>query len=244
MPKASWRKLNIMNCIITGASRGLGKAMAERFAAGGFDLYLCSKDEGRLTSTKVELSARHPGIAVHSRAVDVADKTQVRAFADWMLQSDTAVDVLINNAGQFIPGGVTDEPEGALEMLMAVNLYSAYHLTRRLLPAMMARRSGHIFNICSVASLKAYPNGGAYGITKHALKGFSANLREEMKPHGVKVTAVYPGAAFTDSWAASGIDPQRLMKAEDVAEMIFSASRLSPQATVEEILLRPQLGDI
>ncbi len=233
-----------MNCIITGASRGLGKAMAERFAAGGYDLFLCSRDEGRLTATRADLAARYPGITVQSRVVDVADKIQVRAFADWMLHSGITIDVLINNAGQFIPGGVADEPEGALEMLMAVNLYSAYHPTRRLLPAMMTRRSGHIFNICSVASLKAYPNGGAYGITKHALKGFSANLREEMKPHGIKVTAVYPGAAYTDSWAASGIDPQRFMKAEDVAEMIFSASRLSPQAAVEEILLRPQLGDI
>ena len=233
-----------MNCIITGASRGLGKAMAERFAEGGFHLYLCSRDEGKLAATKAELSTRYPGVTIHSRAVDLGDKTQVLAFADWILQSDATVDVLINNAGQFIPGSVHDEPEGALEMLMAVNLYSAYHLTRRLLPAMMARRSGHIFNICSVASLKAYPNGGAYGITKHALKGLSANLREEMKPHGVKVTTVYPGAAFTDSWAASGIDPQRFMKADDVAEIIFSASRLSPQATVEEILMRPQLGDI
>jgi short-subunit dehydrogenase len=195
-------------------------------------------------ATGADLSAQYPDITIQSRVVDVADKTQVLAFADWMLRSGATIDVLINNAGQFIPGGVADEPEGALEMLMAVNLYSAYHLTRRLLPAMMARRGGHIFNICSVASLKAYPNGGAYGITKHALKGFSANLREEMKPHGIKVTAVYPGAVYTDSWAASGIDPQRFMKAEDVAETIYAASRLSPQAAVEEILLRPQLGDI
>ena len=165
-------------------------------------------------------------------------------FAHWITESGTGADVLINNAGQFIAGSVHDEPEGALEKLMAVNLYSAYHLTRRLLPAMISRRSGHIFNICSVASIKAYPNGGAYSITKYALAGFSANLREEMKRHGIKVTAVFPGATYTDSWAASGIDPQRFMTAADVAEMVFSASRLSPQATVEEILMRPQLGDL
>jgi short-subunit dehydrogenase len=109
---------------------------------------------------------------------------------------------------------------------------------------MMARRSGHIFNICSVASLQAYPNGGAYSISKYALAGFSANLREEMKPHGIKVTTVYPGAAFTDSWSGTGVDPRRIMTAADVAEMVYTASRLSPQATVEEILLRPQLGDL
>jgi len=233
-----------MNCIITGASRGLGKAMAERFAAAGYDLYLTSRDGAKLAAAAAELSARYSASTVHSYPADMGEKSQVEAFAHWIAESGASADVLINNAGQFIPGSVHDEPEGALETLMAVNLYSAYHLTRRLLPAMIARRSGHIFNICSVASIKAYPNGGAYSITKHALAGFSANLREEMKPYGIKVTTVYPGAAYTDSWAASGIDPQRFMTAADVAEMVFSASRLSPQATVEEILMRPQLGDL
>ena len=116
--------------------------------------------------------------------------------------------------------------------------------TRLLLPGMMARKTGHIFNMCSVASLKAYSNGGAYSISKFALAGFSANLREEMKAFGIKVTTVYPGAAYTDSWAGSGVDPQRIMEAGDVADMVLAASRLSPQATVEEILLRPQLGDL
>jgi len=218
--------------------------MAERFAAGGYDLYLCSRDGSKLAATVAELSARYPGIAVRSYSTDMGDKAQVAAFADWIASAGAAADILVNNAGQFIPGSVHNEPEGTLETLMAVNLYSAYHLTRRLLPAMMARRSGHIFNICSVASIKAYPNGGAYSISKYALAGFSANLREEMKPHGIKVTAVYPGAAYTDSWASSGVDAQRLMTAADVAEMVFSASRLSPSAAVEEILMRPQLGDL
>jgi len=218
--------------------------MAERFAAGGYDCYLCSRDAAKLTATTSELSARYPAVGIHGRPADMGDPVQVMAFADWIGEQGATTDVLINNAGQFIPGSVHNEPAGALETLMAVNLYSAYHLTRQLLPAMMARRSGHIFNICSVASIKAYPNGGAYSITKYALAGFSANLREEMKPHGIKVTSVFPGAAYTDSWAASGIEAQRFMTAADVAEMVFSASRLSPSATVEEILMRPQLGDL
>ena len=233
-----------MNCIINGASKGLGKAVAEKFAAGGYDLYLCSRNADALSAAREELSSRYPSVTVRSAAFDLAIKEDVQAFGQWVLGMGVTPDVLVNNAGQFIPGSVHDEPDGALEQLIAVNLYSAYHLTRILLPGMMACKKGHIFNMCSVASLKAYPNGGAYSISKYALAGFSANLREEMKPHGIKVTAVYPGAAYTDSWVGSGIDPQRIMEAADVAEMIFAASRLSPQATVEEILLRPQLGDI
>ncbi len=233
-----------MNCIITGASKGLGKAMAERFAKGGYDLYLCSRDQRTLQSARQELAARYPGVTIHSRSADMGVKEQVAAFGRWLLDAGIGVDVLINNAGVFLPGSVHNEAEGVLEQLIAVNLYSAYHLTRQLLPAMMARRAGHIFNICSVASLQAYPNGGAYSISKYALAGFSANLREEMKPYGIKVTTVYPGAAFTDSWAGSGVDPNRIMTAADVAGMVFAASELSPRATVEEILLRPQLGDL
>ena len=233
-----------MNCIITGASKGLGKAIAEKFAAGGYDLCLCSRNSGSLSAAQEELSSRYPSVTIRSAAYDLGVKDQVQAFGDWILGQKIEADVLVNNAGQFIPGSVSDEPDGALEELIAVNLYSAYHLTRLLLPGMMARKKGHIFNMCSVASLKAYPNGGAYSISKYALAGFSANLREEMKPHGIKVTTVYPGAAYTDSWAGSGIDPQRIMEAADVADMIYAASRLSPQATVEEILLRPQLGDL
>ena len=218
--------------------------MAERFAKGGYDLYLCSRDQRTLLATQQELAARYPAVAIHSKAVDMGVKEQVAAFGQWLLDAGVGVDVLINNAGQFLPGSVHSEAAGVLEQLIAVNLYSAYYLTRQLLPGMMARRAGHIFNICSVASLQAYPNGGAYSISKYALAGFSANLREEMKPHGIKVTTVYPGAAFTDSWAGSGVDPNRIMSAADVAGMVFAASELSPQATVEEILLRPQQGDL
>ena len=233
-----------MNCIITGASKGLGKAMAERFAAGGYDLTLVARDGARLAEVQAELETRYPGVHIRYFAVDMGKEAAVLSFGRELVETGVEVDVLINNAGQFIPGSVHNEPAGVLEKLMAVNLYSAYYLTRQLLPAMMTRRSGHIFNICSVASFKAYPNGGAYSITKYALAGFSANLREEMKPYNIKVTSVYPGATYTDSWAGSGVDPQRIMTAADVAEMVYTASRLSPQATVEEILLRPQLGDL
>jgi short-subunit dehydrogenase len=148
-----------------------------------------------------------------------------------------------------LPGNIYDEEEGMLEQMMAINLFSAYHLTRVLLPAMVRQEvsggsRGHIFNMCSIAGLQAYPNGGSYSISKFALSGFSKNLREEMKPYGIKVTGVYPGAVFTDSWAGSGVGPERIMEPGDVASMIYTAAFLSPQATVEDIILRPQKGDL
>jgi short-subunit dehydrogenase len=233
-----------MNSIITGASRGLGRAIAEEFAARGYDLVLTSRDAVALAAAVRELGDRYPAVHIRSKAADLSDREQTKELGCWVLESGVTVDVLVNNAGQFIYGSLYEEEEGVLERLIAVNLYSAYHLTRALLPEMVARKAGHVFNICSIASLKAYPHGGAYGISKYALAGFSANLREEMKEHGVKVTAVYPGAVYTDSWAGSGVDPHRIMEAADIARMVVAATGLSPQATVEEIVLRPQLGDL
>jgi len=131
-----------------------------------------------------------------------------------------------------------------LEEMLAVNLMSAYHLTRVLLPSMIQRKSGHIFNLCSIAAFAAYANGGSYSISKFALSGFSKNLREEMKPYGIKVTGIYPGAIYTDSWSGSGVDPNRIMKPSDIADTILQISKLSPQAVVEDLVIRPLLGDL
>ncbi len=233
-----------MNIIITGASRGFGKAIAEQFAANGYNLYITSRNEVRLYKAMEVLTTRFPEVSIKAKPFDLSQKTEVKDFANWLLGMHISIDILVNNAGSFEPGSVYNEPEGTMENMMAVNFFSAYHLTRALIPVMMAQQSAHVFNMCSIASFQAYKNGGAYSISKFALAGFSKNLREEMKPHGIKVTAVYPGAAYTDSWANSGIDPGRIMTADDVAKMIYAAAQLSPQACVEDIVVRPQLGDL
>jgi len=232
-----------MNVVITGASRGIGKAVAELFAANGHHLFLSSRNEVSLYKTMEELVARYPAVTVKAKAFDLAKKEEAIACGNW-IQSSVVPDILVNNAGLFEPGSVHNEPDGVLESQVETNLYSAYHLTRTLLPKMMTKKSGHIFNLCSIASLNAYDNGGAYSISKFALYGFSRNLREEMKSHGIKVTHVIPGAVYTDSWSGSSIDPKRIMEAADIAKMIYAASQLSPQACVEEIVIRPQLGDL
>lgn len=234
----------MMNIVITGASRGLGKAIAELFAANGYNLYLTSKSAVALYKTMEELTMRFPDITIRAKPFDLNEREHIRQLAEWVLSFGIAVDILVNNAGSFEPGSVHNEPEGTMESMMNINFFSAYHLTRAFIPKMIEQKSGHIFNMCSIASFQAYKNGGAYSISKFALAGFSKNLREEMKPFGIKVTSVYPGAANTDSWAGSGIDPKRIMEAGDIATMIFSAAQLSVQACVEEIVLRPQLGDL
>lgn len=232
-----------MNVAVTGASKGIGKAIAKQFAAKGHHLFLCSRNETALYKTVEELTKAYPAAIIKAKPFDLSRKDEARAFGIWCLEYGVP-DILVNNAGSFEPGSVHNEPDGLLERQVATNLYSAYHVTRTVLPWMMERHSGHIFNICSIAGLKAYENGGAYSISKFAMDGFNKNLREEMKPHGIKVTAVYPGAVLTDSWGNFDNSHHRIMEADDVAQMICSASLLSKAACVEEIVLRPQLGDL
>ena len=233
-----------MNAVITGASRGIGEATARIFALHGFDLLLTSRNEEKLLNTIGELKREFPNVSVDGKAFDLGSKQQALLFGQWVNHNADTIDVLVNNAGNFIQGNVSDEPDGALEELMGVNLYSAYHITRTVLPKMVRTGAGHIFTLCSIASLGAYPNGGAYSISKFALLGFTKNLRKEMQPHGIKVTAIIPGAAYTDSWKSSGLPETRFMEADDIAKAIYHATLLSPQATVEEIIIRPQLGDL
>lgn len=231
------------NVIITGASKGLGKAIAEKFAAAGHWLILCSRNEKVLQATQQELSQKYSNNNIKISATDISKKEDAIAFGNFCLQYATP-GILINNAGSFLPGTIHTEKDGVFETMMQTNLNSAYYLTRTVLPAMMEAKSGHIFNMCSIASLAAYKNGGSYSISKFALLGFSKNLREELKPYNIKVTAVIPGAVYTDSWSGSGINPDRIMQADDVANMVYAASLLSPQACVEDIVMRPQLGDL
>lgn len=233
-----------MNAVITGASRGIGKATARIFALNGYDLYLCSRNEENLFQAIEEIKKDFPNISVDGKAFDLGNKQQAQLFGEWANANADTVDVLVNNAGNFIQGNVSDEPDGALEEMISVNLYSAYHLTRILLPKMKAAKTGHIFTLCSIASLAAYPNGGSYSISKFALLGFTKNIRRELQPYGIKVTAIIPGAAYTDSWKGSGVSEQRLMEVNDIAKVIYDATLLSPQAVVEEIIIRPQLGDL
>jgi len=233
-----------MNIVITGASRGIGRSIADIFAANGYDLYLTSRSDVALYKAMEELQTKYPSVSIKAKAFDLSKTDEAKAAGSWVLNSGVVPDILVNNAGLFEPGSVHNEPEGLLENQMAINVYSAYHLTRTLLPKMMERRSGHIFNMCSIASLHAYHNGGAYSISKYAMHGFSKNVREEMKPHNIKVTAIHPGAVLTDSWGDYDNSKKRIMEAGDIAKMVYASSQLSPAACVEDIVIRPQLGDL
>ena len=230
--------------VITGGTKGIGRAIIEKFASNGLDIITCSRNSEDLDELKLEIENTFSGIEVLTRQSDLSLKAEVNDFVKYIISKKSHIDVLVNNAGVFLPGEISNEPDGHLETMVNTNLYSAYYLTRGILPMMMHDKNGHIFNICSIASIMPYANGGSYSISKYAMMGMTKVLREEMKSHGIRVTAVLPGATLTASWDGVDLPSSRFIKAGDVAEAVFGAYGLSKNSVVEELLIRPQEGDI
>ncbi len=233
-----------MNVIITGSTKGIGRSIAQKMASEGHNVCVCSRNTSDLEDMKAHWATHYPDTKIYTQAADMSIKAQVIAFGEYAIAEMGTIDVLVNNAGVFIPGLLMEENEGALEKMMETNLYSAYHLTRKVIPHMNTESSSYIINMASVASLLAYPNGGSYSISKFALRGFSMVLREELKEKKIKVTTVMPGATWSNSWAGVDLPDSRLMQADDIAEAVWSIFQMSPAAVVEELILRPQLGDL
>jgi short-subunit dehydrogenase len=236
--------VNNKTAVVTAGSRGIGRAVVLRLVREGFDVITCSRSAAKLEALHDEAEKSAKQNNLYSIPADLSGKEGVNSFLSYVQEVSTEIDLLVNNAGAFIPGKVSDEPDGALEALIDINLYSAYRVTRGILPGMIKRAQGHIFNMCSVASITPYMHGGSYCIAKFALLGFSKVLREEMKEHGIRVTSILPGAALSDSWKDVDLPEERFMPVEDIASSIVNVYNLSSRTVVEEILLRPQLGDI
>ncbi len=228
--------------IITGATKGIGWAIAKRLAPSCAQVALVARTAADLDAARRELSALAPGCAIDTFAVDLSRREEAGKLASALPVRYPSVDLLVNNAGAYLPGTLLEEPEDALETMMAVNLFAPYRLSRALWPSMP--RGGHIFNIASVASREGYVGKGSYGITKAALLSFHHSLRHELKDKGIRVTAILPGPTWSASWAGADLPEDRLLQASAVAEALWNAWQMPPNAVIEEITIRPQLGDL
>ena len=234
--------------IITGGSAGIGLETAKKFYINGFDVMLCARNQENLNRAKQELEQLpSTGDSQEVRAIqaDFLKERDVDRFASEILASSETIDVLVHNAGIFLPGDLVGEQNlQAMRDMMEVNFFSAYHLNQLLLPKMIEQGHGHIILMSSIAGLAAYPAGSMYTISKFALTGFAKALRLETQDKNIRVSAIYPGATWTRSWSESGLDEERLMPAEDIAQLVFECHNTSSRSVVEDIIIRPQLGDI
>lgn len=232
------------NLVVSGASRGIGKAIVLHFAQAGWNVAFCSRNMDNLLALRAACEALNAEGKFLAFSCDVSKAEEVKIFAAAAQDFLGTVDVLVNNAGVFLPGHIHEMTDEDFNSMMLTNVYSAFNLTKSLVADMKKLQSGHIFNMSSIAGLMAYPNGGAYNVSKHALTGFSKTLRDELKEYGIRVTGIYPGAVLTDSWAGVDLPENRFMSPEDIAQTIWDIHHLSERTVVEDVVLRPQLGDI
>lgn len=240
----SENKLKSAKVLITGATKGIGRAIALRFAKAGLQVAVTARTEKDVKQLEGLIKKQYAEAEVLGVAADVSKPEDVQRLTKTIKEQWGSLDVLVNNAGIFIQDDLLEEPESNLDKSLQVNLYGPYRLSRQLVPLMLKSEKAHLFNICSVASKVAFPNSGSYVISKHALLGLTRALRVELMEKGIKVTAMLPGATWTSSWEGADIDQNRIMQPEDVAEALFAAWTLGPSTVVEEMQLRPQLGDL
>ncbi len=234
----------MQNAIITGATKGIGLAIAKTLAREGINLAICSRNNDDLLSVKEALLQINPSVKIFIYVADCSLRADVLAFAAAAEQELQSVEILINNAGLFLPGSILEEQENALQKQLDLNLLAGYELYRFFGKKLMAARAGHIFNICSVASKKVVVNAGSYSVTKFAQLGLNHIMREEMKAYQVKVTAILPGSTLTDSWNGTTVPPEKFVLPEDVAAAILSCLKMSAGANVDELIIRTATGEI
>lgn len=233
-----------MNALVTGATKGIGKAIAQHLAANKYNLALCARNANELNQLCTELQGFYPQQKFICLPTDCAKAIELKRFADFVKEHFSSLDVLINNAGLYVPAKLLDEDESLFDQHMKLNVHAAYYLSKFFGREMRDRKSGHIFNICSIASLKPVVSAGSYSVSKFALLGLSKVLREELMPHKVKVTAVIPGATLTDSWKGTSLPTGRFVNPEDVAGAIINCLQMTAGANVDEIIIRPVLGEV
>ncbi|TCC92310.1 SDR family oxidoreductase [Pedobacter frigiditerrae] len=225
------------NAVITGATKGIGKAIAVKLASNGYNLAVCARTEKDLIALQKELEPMD--VKIVTVVADCSNKVDVMNFFEKAKAAFNIIDVLVNNAGVFLTGSILDEDDYSFEFQQQLNLNATYYFSKYFGKIMRSQHSGHIFNICSIASAQTIENAGSYSVTKTAMLSLNNVLRKELADYNVKVTAILPGSTLTASWEGTTINPDKFVQPEDIANSLYSILNLSSGVNVDEITLTP-----
>lgn len=230
--------------LITGASSGIGKATALVFAKAGIDVALVSRSQEKLAS--VVEATKHTGVLAKAYSVDLADVSQVEAKIQAIATDFGDIDILVNCAGIAYTGNLSQTSLADWQQVINLNLTSVFECIKGILPTMRDRRTGTIINVSSIAAKQAFPGWGAYSVSKAGLMALSQTLVQEERVHGIRVTAICPGAVNTELWDTETVnvdlDRSKMLTPEIVAQSILHTALLPPQAVIDELTIMPSAG--
>ncbi len=234
---------------ITGATAGIGKAIAYKFAQHGYNLILNGRREERLRAIEKDLTEQFDAKVI-SLPFDVRDNTAATQMINGIPHDWKFIDVLVNNAG--LAAGLSTIQEGNTEdwdTMIDTNVKGLLYVSRQIMPMMIANKSGHIINISSIAGKEAYFRGNIYCATKFAVDAITKSMRIDLLEHGIKVTSIDPGAAETEfSLVRFNGDTERAKKTyegyeplhpEDIADIAFFAASRPPHVGINDIVVTP-----
>jgi 3-oxoacyl-[acyl-carrier protein] reductase len=233
-------RLQDATCVVTGATEGIGRAIAFALGERGTRLAVCARTGTRVEALLADLrAAGHDAVG---RECDVSDEAAVQSFSDFVRHALGPVQILVNNAGLIHTGAILEVSTAAFDEIMAVNVRGTFLMSRAFLPDMVDQSSGHIVNIASLAGRNPVPQAAAYAAAKHAVLGFSKSLLAEVRTQGVRVTAICPGSVVTPFFEKAGITierPESQLQPEDIADTVVAVLELPERALISELDIRP-----
>ncbi|NMG08267.1 SDR family oxidoreductase [Brasilonema sp. UFV-L1] len=230
--------------LITGASSGIGKATALAFAKAGIDVALVSRSVDKLRAVCEAVS--HTGVEAKAYEVDLACLTQVQEKIQAITLDFGDIDILVNNAGMGYTAALSETPLADWQRVIDLNLTSVFQCILGILPRMRERGTGTIINITSIAGKQAFPDWGAYSVSKAGLMALSQTFAQEERAHGIRITAICPGAVNTELWDTETVhanfDRSKMLTPEIIAQSILHAALLPQQAVIDELTITPRAG--
>jgi NADP-dependent 3-hydroxy acid dehydrogenase YdfG len=223
--------------VITGASRGIGLAIAQRLGRMGAKLSICARDPEKLEAAANQLRGVAPG--VFAAPVDVTRDEQIASFVQYTRKNLGPIDILVNNAGIGWFGPAHEASEETWDSILDTNLKSVFLMSKAVAPGMIEHKTGHIINISSLAGKNAFKNGGIYCASKWGLLGLTECTAEDLRPYGIRVSVVCPGSVATEFSPHTGKDPAKMLQSNDIAQAVEMIVTQSPQSFISEILIRP-----
>jgi len=223
--------------LVTGGSRGTGRAIAHRLAHLGAAVSLCGRNQEALARTADEL--RGLGVRVHAQTADVTQADEIASLVESTEKTLGPITILVNNAGMGSFGPVQEKSEEEWDLVLNTNLKSVFLVSRAVVPAMIRRGHGDIINISSLAGRNTFAGGGIYCASKWGLQGLSGCMAEDLRTHGIRVSVICPGSVATEFAGRGPKDPRKALTAEDVAHAVGMVAVQGPQSFISEVHVRP-----
>lgn len=223
--------------LVTGGSRGIGRAIALKLASLGADVAICGRDAAKLNRTEAEIRAM--GVQAVAMTADITRAKDVETLIERVETKLGGIHVLANNAGIGVFGPVHEKSEEEWDRLMNTNLKSVFLVSRAAIPGMIRRGGGDIINISSLAGKSVFPGGGIYCASKWGLQGLSGCMAEELREHGIRVSTVCPGSVATEFSGRGPKDATKVLKPEDVAHAVAMIATQGEQSFLSGVELRP-----